>query len=306
MSPAVLTFAFDPVLKLGDSASVRLETLAIAAVLFAGLVLAAVIGRRTPAAGPYVPAPGLRPDDLVFIAIGVVPGALLGGRLGYVLDNLPYYRDNPGSITDFTQGGLSLTLAVPLGILTGAIIVRLIGAPVARWMHATALPLLVVLAAGKLAGVLGATGQGLPSTLPWATAYVGPGPWGSLAPDVPSQPAQVYEAMLVGLTIVGLVLATRLEVVARRDGGALFVALGLWAVARFVVAFTWRDAMVLGPLRVDQVLSLLLAALALLGLVERSRAPLSSAEEDGELTAGEAQRELAPEPPSKRRPTPAE
>jgi len=273
VSPAVLTFAFDPVVRLGDSASVRLETIALAVVLLAGLVLAARIGRVTPAAGPYVPAPGLRPDDLIFIAIGVVPGALLGGRLSYVLDHLDYYRANPGLITDFSQGGLGLTLAVPLGILTGAIIARLIGAPVARWMHAAALPLLFVLAAGKLTGLLGATGQGMPSDVPWATAYTGDGPWGSLAPAVPSQPAQVYEAILVLAAMGGLLLLTRLDVVARRDGGALFAAVALWAVARFVVAFTWRDPAIIGPLRIDQVLSLLLLALSLLGLFERSRAP---------------------------------
>jgi phosphatidylglycerol:prolipoprotein diacylglycerol transferase len=273
VSPAVLTFAFDPVVRLGDSASVRLETIALALVLLAGLILAARIGRVTPAVGPSMPAPGLRPDDLIFIAIGVVPGALLGGRLSYVLDHLDYYRANPGLITDFSQGGLGLTLAVPLGILTGAIIARLIGAPVARWMHGAALPLLFVLAAGKLAGLLGATGQGTPSDAPWATAYTGDGPWGSLAPAVPSQPSQVYEAILVFAAIGGLFLLTRLDVVARRDGGALFAAVALWAVARFVVAFTWRDPAVIGPLRIDQVLSLLLVALSLLGLFERSRAP---------------------------------
>jgi len=264
--PAVLTFSFDPVIRITETASVRVET----------LVLAARIGRLTPAIGPYVPAPGLRADDLLYIVVGAVPGALLGGRLGYVLDHLEFYRAQPGLIADLTQGGFGLTLAVPLGLLTAAIIARLIGAPVVRWAHAAAFPLLFVLAAGKLAGVLGATGQGLPSDLPWATAYVGSGPWGSLAADVPSAPAQVYEALLVLLAIGVLILAHRLEVVARRDGAALFVALGLWAAARFVVAFTWRDPAVLGPLRVAQILSLLLALLAVVGFVERSRAPLQA------------------------------
>ncbi|HYL41403.1 MAG TPA: hypothetical protein VET90_08850, partial [Candidatus Binatus sp.] len=65
----------------------------------------------------------------------------------------------------------------------------------------------------------------------------------------------------------------RADVVARRDGAGLFIALGLWALARFVVAFTWRDPPTVGPLRVDQVLSLLLVAVAVVGLAERARAP---------------------------------
>jgi phosphatidylglycerol---prolipoprotein diacylglyceryl transferase len=272
----VITLAFDPVLELSDTSSVRLETIALAVVLFVGLVLAARIGAITPAVGPYVPAPGLRFDDLVFIVVGAVPGAIAGGRLGSVLGHLDYYRANPAAILDPAQGGLTLTLAVPLGILTGGFIARLLGAPVGRWLHAAAFPLLFVLAAGKLVGVLGATGQGAPADLPWATMYLGAGPWGTLAAEVPSHPAQVYEAVLVGLAIAGLAVASRVEVIARRDGAAIFAALGLWAIARFLVAFTWRDPAVAGPLRMEQLLDVGLIVIAGLGLLERARAPLEA------------------------------
>jgi len=272
----VITLAFDPVVELSDTSSVRLETIALAVVLFLGLVLAARIGSITPSVGPYVPAPGLRLDDLVFILVGAVPGAIVGGRLGYVLAHLDYYQVNPAAILDPAQGGLTLTLAVPLGILTGGFIARLLGAPVGRWLHAAAFPLLFVLAAGKLVGVLGATGQGGPSDLPWATMYAGDGPWGSLAADVPSHPAQVYEAILVAAAIAGLAVLGRIEVIARRDGAAMFAAVGLWAIARFAVAFTWRDPGVIGPIRMEQLLDLGVLVVAALGLLERARAPLEA------------------------------
>ena len=276
MPLGVITLAFDPVVELGETSSVRVETIALAVVLFLGLILAARMALITPSIGPYVPAPGLRFDDLVFILVGAVPGAIAGGRLGYVLDHLGYYKDNPAAILDPAQGGLTLTLAVPLGILTGGFIARLLGAPVGRWLHAAAFPLLFVLAAGKLIGVLGATGQGAPSDLPWATAYAGAGPWGSLAAEVASHPAQVYEAILVGLAIAGLAALGRIEVIARRDGAAMFAAIGLWTIARFLVAFTWRDPTVLGPFRMEQLLDLGLMAVAGLGLLERARAPLAA------------------------------
>lgn len=276
MPLGVISLAFDPVVELSDTSSVRVETIALGVVLFLGLTLAARMALITPSIGPYVPAPGLRFDDMVFILVGAVPGAIAGGRLGYVLDHIGYYKANPAAILDPAQGGLTLTLAVPLGILTGGFIARLLGAPVARWLHAAAYPLLFVLAAGKLIGVLGATGQGAPSDLPWATSYGGPGPWGSLAPAIASHPAQVYEAILVGLAIAGLAAAARFEVVARRDGGAMFVAVGLWAMARFLVAFTWRDPAVVGPLRMEQLLDIGLIAVAGLGLLERARAPLAA------------------------------
>ena len=274
MPPGVISLAFDPVAELGETASVRLETIGLAIVLFLGLMLAARIGSLTPTVGPYVPAPGLRIDDLVFIVVGAVPGAILGGRLGYVLGHLDYYRATPSAVLDPMQGGLTLTLAVPLGLLTGGVIARLLGAPVGRWLHAAALPLLFVLAAGKLVGFLGASGQGSPSSLAWATAYQGPGPWGSLGADLPAHPSQVYEALLVTLAIGGLFVVSRIEVIARRDGAAMFAALGLWAAARFLVAFTWRDPAVAGPLRMEQLLDVGLLVVAAFGLLERARAPL--------------------------------
>jgi len=272
----VITLAFDPVVELSETSSIRVETIALAVVLFLGLILAARMALITPSIGPYVPAPGLRFDDLVFILVGAVPGAIAGGRLGYVLNHLDFYRDNPAAILDPAQGGLTLTLAVPLGILSGGFIARLLGAPVGRWLHAAAFPLLFVLAAGKLIGVLGATGQGAPSDVPWATAYAGAGPWGSLAAEIASHPAQVYEAILVGLAVAGLAAVGRIEVIARRDGAAMFAAIGLWAIARFLVALTWRDPAAFGPLRMEQLLDLGLLAVAGVGLIERARAPLEA------------------------------
>ncbi|MBI2781421.1 MAG: prolipoprotein diacylglyceryl transferase [Chloroflexi bacterium] len=262
--PAVLSFTFDPVLHLSDTASVRLETVGLAIVLFVALLLAARAA-STSLEG------GLRLDDLVFMVIGAVPGAIIGGRTGYVLDHLDYYRANPTAMFDPAQGSLTLTLAVPLGLLTGSIVARLLGAPIGRWMQALALPILFALAAGKLIGVLGGSGQGAPSDLSWATAYDGPGPWGSLAADVPSHPSQVYEGVLVGLAVAAMAIASRLPSFARADGTALFLALGLWAVARFTAAFTWRDPAAVGPLRMDQALLVGVLVIALVGLIGQAR-----------------------------------
>lgn len=284
--PAVIVLSFDPVIRLSETISIRVETLAVAVVIFFALLLAMRIGSVTPAIGPYVPAPGLRPDELVFMAVAAVPGALVGGRLGYVLDHFEYYRAHPEAIADPAQGAFTLTLAVPLGLLSGGLIGRLIGAPVGRWLHAVSLPLLFLLGAGKLVGVLGATGQGLLSDLPWATAYEGPGPWGALAPELPAHPAQVYEAVGVGGAMLLLALASRLEPLARRDGAALFAALALWAIVRVGVGFVWRDPVVLGPLRMEQLLALGVLAIAVVGFVERVRAPVpSTLEPRGDLDA---------------------
>jgi phosphatidylglycerol---prolipoprotein diacylglyceryl transferase len=264
--PAVITFAFDPLLHFGDL-SIRLETVALAGLVFVALLLATRIGRITPQPGPYVPAPMLRTSDLPFLILGIVPGAVLGGRIDYLLVHLDYYAAHPAAALDPGQGALGLGLAVPGAILGAALIAALVDAPIDRWLHAAVLPTLFLLGAGKLAGILSAAGQGAPSDLPWATAYLGDGPWSSLAAYIPSQPSQVYEA-IGAIAILGVLgLALRAGAFARRNGSVLFVGLGLWALVRFFVILTWRDATVLGPLRAEQLVMLAVVAGSFLAIV---------------------------------------
>jgi prolipoprotein diacylglyceryltransferase len=282
---AVIELAFDPVAQVGDW-HVRLQTIGLAVVILLTLLVAARVARRTPrhvdhdpdAVDPKGEPNHLRRDDLLYIAVAALPGAVVGGRIGYALTHLPYYSANTGAIFDVGQGGYELSLAVVGGTITSAAVATLLDAPIQRWMHALILPLLFGLAAGKLTMVLGGDGQGVPWDGVWATAYLGPGPWLSLAPDVPSHPSQVYEALatLGVIAIMAIVLAAGLF--PRRGAGAYLFGIALWAVARMAVAFTWRDPAVLGPLSADQVLAIVIAtgALALLAVVTmRDESPVS-------------------------------
>lgn len=296
MPLAVITFEFDPLLHLGDW-SVRWETLGIGAAILVALIVAGwLAGRgRSPTgpdlsvaeAGPSLSTETatieplahdghdhLRREDVLFIALGVVPGAMIGGRIAYVLLHLDYYSAFPSAIVDPVAGGLALSGAVVLGALTGGIVARLFEAPVGRWYTLAVVPMLLVLGLGKAANVLGGTGQGVPSVTETATRYLGPGPWGSLGADIPSLPAQLYEAIGVGIVLVILVaarLAGRLTAV---DGRLFALALGCWAIVRFVVAGTWRDATVVASLNAEQLLDIgifILAVAIFIILVLRAR-----------------------------------
>ena len=266
MVPAVIDLTFDPVLRLG-AFEVRVATVLLAVVILAGLLIAARIGRLTPQSGPYVPPPPLRPDDIPLLVLGIVPGAVIGGRLDYVLVHLDYYLANPGAIVDPAQGGLNLGLGVVGGILGGLVIARLVGASADRWMHASALAVLFVLAAGKVASVLSGEGQGLPSDLPWATAYHGPGPWGSLGPAIASHPSQAYEALTTTIVLAVIGLALLAGAFGRKDGSVLLAAVALWALGRAVVVFTWRDAAVAGPFRAEHLILAVVIGGCLGGLI---------------------------------------
>jgi prolipoprotein diacylglyceryltransferase len=267
---AVIELTFAPILSVGGL-SVRLETLGVALAILVGLVVAALVARQTPIdvtrpADAPGPEPGelnhLRRDDLLYIAVAALPGAVIGGRLGYALIHLDYYGSNMAALLDIGGGGLQLSLGVVGGILTASIVAALLGAPLGRWMHALVLPVLLVLACGKAAMILGGTGQGQLSDASWATSYTGPGPWGSLAPAMPAHPSQAYEALATVVVILVVMWFVALDAFKGRNGGALLFGIGLWAVARALVAITWRDPEVAGPLRVDQVISIVIACVS--------------------------------------------
>lgn len=253
---ALLTFDFDPILRLGDGFVVRWWTVTLATLILVVLAAAGVAARRA----------ALAPEDLLYVAVGAVPGAVVGGRLGDVLVRQDAYGAHPLALLDPAVGGLELGLAVVGGVLTAACVAMLLGAPLGRWAHLLAVPLLVTLGAGKLTMALGGAGQGLPLDAAWATAYVGPGPWGSLAPDLPSHPAQIYEGvatLVVALAVLGAQVAGAFRI---QDGRLLLLAVAGWAAARTASSATWRDPTVLGAVPAAGVLALAISAGATLAL----------------------------------------
>lgn len=296
--PAAIRLDFDPTATF-FGLTVRLETLALAGAILIVLVLAVLGAGRAqrrvdrlaesdetvPAAKSAHQPPRLRPDDLLLIAFGTLPGAVVGGRADYVLIHLDYYLANPSAILDPTQGGMGLTLAVLLGAAGAVAVARLLAAPIGRWLEVAAGPVLIGLGLGKLAGVLGGTGQGVYSGASWATYYARTGVWESSNPSYPALPSQALEGVLVLLVAVLMLLVPfllRLRLRARggifrpglaprRDwaafsGGRRFLtAIGLWAGVRIAVAVTWRDAKVLGPLGAEQLLLIAVLLACLIG-----------------------------------------
>jgi len=273
---AVIAFDFDPLLRLADGLVLRWGTVALVAIIAAGLILAGLIARRD----------GLRSDDLLLIAVASVPGAIIGGRLGYVLLHLDFYTANITAITDPGQGSLELALSVVGGMLSGSYVAMLLGAPIGHWLRATTLPLLFVLGAGKLAMVLDGSGQGQPSDLAWATAYVSAGPWGSLAPELPSHPAQAYEGIATLAILTLLTLALGAGAFRTRDGRLFFFGIGTWALARGAITLTWRDSAVAAGLNAGSFIAgavVLAFVIAVLVLALRRRRPGNSEVLDGNV-----------------------
>ena len=281
-TPAVIVLSFDPMIEVVDLV-MRWQTIGVTAAVLIGLVVAAIYGAgilRT-----QRDATALRLDDMVYIILGVVPGAVVGGRIVHAIVFWEYYAADWTRLFDVSVGALSLTGAVIGGTLSAYYIARLIGAPARRWADVAAISLLLTLGLGKFAQLLGGSGQGAFFDGPWAVAFAPPGPWVSPLPGVPAHPPPVYEGiwLLIAVPVAAFLYASRAKLRARKlalgaadDGGGLFVAFMLWfLLGRFVIGFTWRDDAVLGPLNAEQVIALVLFVGVIVGgLYRRSRSSL--------------------------------
>jgi prolipoprotein diacylglyceryltransferase len=294
-----VTLDFDPLLRLGGL-EVRWETIGVTLALLVALTVAALMAPditsqrpfftrrdmpdlrpRFPAApvvaptGQVVATRPLRLDDMVLIVAGIVPGAVIGGRIVHALAFFDAYAARPSSIIDPAVGGLSLEGAVLGGLLSASYLAHLVSAPVWRWADAAAVPLLIAVGLGKLAQLLGGSGQGLPFDGPWAVSFAGAGPWVSANPGLPSHPSQIYEGIwaLIGIPLVLLwagrrhrpLRVNRWVAWADRAGAErkLFVgALSWFLIGRVVVGFTWRDDATVGPFNTEQ----FVAIVALIGV----------------------------------------
>jgi prolipoprotein diacylglyceryltransferase len=117
---------------------------------------------------------------------------------------------------------------------------------------------------------LGGSGQGRPFDGAWATAYLGSGPWVALAPDLPSHPSQIYEAIGTMAVALFVLLATTVGAFRSRDGMRLLVGLAGWAIVRAIVSTTWRDPTVAGTLPLGGVVAIAIAVGCVVALVAMS------------------------------------
>ncbi len=204
---------------------------------------------------------------LMEVALWGILGGLVGGRLGYVIQNLPYYFARPLSILNVREGGMTVITGVILGAVAIILAGRRPGVPVMNLLDVfCGPPLLVGMAIGRIGCLLHGCCYGKlcpPSWRPWSITYP-PGVLGAGVPSGPRYPVPIMELSLDLILCLIILLFLRPRV--RFAGQIFWATFGGYAVIRFCTEF-YRAGSTLGPLTLAQWTSILFALIAGLGFM---------------------------------------
>ena len=135
-------------------------------------------------------------DDLI---IYLVFGIILGGRLGYVIFyNFEYYSQNLTEILMIWHGGMSFHGGLVGVIISTIIFAKKRGDNFFKYTDIISCVAPSGIFLGRIANFMNAELYGKASTLPWAIIFPNAG-------NFARHPSQIYEAILEGLVLFGII-----------------------------------------------------------------------------------------------------
>ena len=252
-SPGPIIFEIGPFV-------IRWYGLLIASAILIGVTLSQYLAQRR----------GINPDLLGDLAIWLVIGAIPGARLYYVLFEWQQYAQRPEDIIAIWKGGIAIHGAIIGGTIATLIFSRLNKVSLWQLIDLVVPSLILGQAIGRWGNFFNSEAFGRPTDLPWKL-YIpfSNRPSGYLNYEY-FHPTFLYEslwnlgvfAMILFLFFWGLKHRDRLK-----TGTLAFVYLISYSAGRFWIEGLRTDSLMLGFLRVAQVVSLAAIALGILGLV---------------------------------------
>jgi phosphatidylglycerol:prolipoprotein diacylglycerol transferase len=209
-------------------------------------------------------AVGIDPSRMLDIALYMIIGGIVVGRLGYVAVNFPAFARAPLTIvTIWKDSGLTFYGALAGGLIVAAIYARAFRVPFSKFIDVFAPALVLGYAVAMVGALLHGLYIGRPTGVPWGV---------QMFLDR-RHPTQIY--LMLGALGTYTVLRAQ-EKLQPPPGTLFFLWLLLHAVSRVAVEFFVESPPVLGKMfTLAQVVNAAAAVIALVGLllISRARAP---------------------------------
>lgn len=186
---------------------------------------------------------GIKEDYVLDLAIFAIPIGLLGARLYYVIFNWEYYSQNISQILNFRGGGMAIHGALIGGILTGYVFTKIRKIDFFKMADAVILGMPLAQSIGRWGNFINQEAHGGPTDLPW----------GIMVDGVKVHPTFLYESVW-DLAIFIFLLVFRKK--KKYEGQVIVYYIILYSLGRFFIEGLRTDSLMIGPLKMAQVISL--------------------------------------------------
>lgn len=183
-------------------------------------------------------------NSVVDLSIFLLPLSIVGARLYYVIFNWDLYSQDLSQIINTRGGGLAIHGGIIVGIIVTFLYTKLKKINFFKFSDVIVLGLPLAQAIGRWGNFINQEAHGGPTDLPW----------GIIVEGQKVHPTFLYESIW-NVMVFALIFYKRKN--KEYDGQLLAYYLVLYSLGRFFIEGLRTDSLMLGPLRVAQVISLL-------------------------------------------------
>ncbi len=186
-------------------------------------------------------------DEFTNVVFLAVIGGIIGARLYYVAFKWDYYSQNIKEILNFRQGGLAIYGALIGAILVGYFVAKKRGQDPIMLLDISAPSIALGQAIGRWGNFINQEAYGYQTDLPWAVIIDGVG----------HHPTFLYESIGDFLIFLFLTYYARKHQTFKGEITAGYMV--LYGILRSLVEGLRTDSLYLGPFRISQLLSIVIA-----------------------------------------------
>ncbi|KDR95013.1 phosphatidylglycerol:prolipoprotein diacylglycerol transferase [Peptoclostridium litorale DSM 5388] len=194
---------------------------------------------------------GIEENTMLDLFLVAIPSAIVGARAYYVIFNWSYYSGDFLKMINTRLGGMAIHGGVIGGVLAGYIFCRVKKLSFPKLVDITAPSLILGQAIGRWGNFINQEAHGGPTDLPW----------GIMVDGMKVHPTFLYESIW-NLGVFALLLFMRRK--KRYEGQVMVVYMMAYSLGRFWIEGLRTDSLMLGPLRMAQVISIVLIGIAII------------------------------------------
>lgn len=188
-----------------------------------------------------------------------VPAGIIGARLYYVIFQWSHYADNPLRVLYVWEGGLAIHGALIAGVIVGIFIAKRYQINFWDLADIAAPSLIIGQAIGRWGNFFNQEAYGYETSLPWAMYIDG----------AYRHPTFLYESIW-NLLVFGFLLWLRRKKFIK-SGEVFFAYLIGYSFGRFFIEGLRTDSLMLGSIRVAQLISVVLISISIIWMIYRRK-----------------------------------